>query len=45
MGRTCSQMEEGRNTLKILIGKPKGKGFLGKLGAYGRAILKWILKK
>jgi hypothetical protein len=35
-------MEEGRSAFKILSGKPTGKRGLG---ADGRTILEWILKK
>ena len=30
MGRSCSQMEEGRSTFKILTGTPTGKRPLGR---------------
>jgi hypothetical protein len=30
--------------INVLIGKPEGKRPLRDLGAYGRIILKWILK-
>jgi hypothetical protein len=38
-------MEEIRNAVKILVGRPEGKRPRGDLRVDGRIILRWILKK
>jgi hypothetical protein len=38
-------MVEIKNVYKILVGKPEGKRPLRSIGADGRLILKWILRK
>jgi hypothetical protein len=40
-----ARMEEGRGVFKILTGKLKGKGPLGRPRRRGRTILEWTLKK
>ena len=37
-----AHIERKRNTYRILMGKPKGKMPLRRLGVRGRVILKWI---
>jgi len=38
-------MGEGRGVSKVLVGKPEGKRPLGRPGADGRIILRWIVRK
>jgi hypothetical protein len=40
-----THMGEMRNANKIFVGKPEDKSLLGRLGADGRIILRWNLKK
>jgi len=38
-------MGEGRGVSKVLVEKPEGKRPLGRPGADGRIILRWIVRK
>jgi hypothetical protein len=45
MGRACSTMGEERNACTILVGKPEGKGLLGRPRRKGWIMLRWILER
>jgi len=40
-----ARMGEGRGVYRVLVGKPEGKRPLGRPGADGRIILRWIFRK
>jgi len=40
-----ARMGEGKGVFKVLVGKPKGKRPLGRPGADGRIIVRWIFRK
>jgi hypothetical protein len=47
MSMACSTYggEERRCIYKVLVGKPEGKGQLGRTGLDGMIILRWIFRK
>jgi hypothetical protein len=40
-----ARMGEKRNMYKLLVGKPEGKGPLGRIRHVGRLILRWVLER
>jgi len=40
-----AHMGERRGIYRVLVGKPEGKGPLGRSGTDGRIILRWIFRK
>jgi hypothetical protein len=45
MGRSCRTNREKRTAYRFLVGKPKGKGPLGKPRLRLEEVLKWILER
>jgi hypothetical protein len=45
MGRACSTNGPKKNACMILVGKPEGKGPLGRPRCSGWRISKWILER
>ena len=45
MGRSCSRMEEGRSTFKVLTGTPTGKKPLERPRRRWKTVFEWISKK
>jgi hypothetical protein len=45
MGAPCSAYGDRRDVFRVLVGKPEGKGPLGKPGVDGMIILRWIFRK
>jgi hypothetical protein len=39
-----ARIGEERGVYRVLVGKPKGKRALGKIGVDGRIILRWIFR-
>jgi hypothetical protein len=45
MGGACGTYGNRRGAYRDLVGRPDGKRPLGRTGADGRTILKWVFKK
>jgi hypothetical protein len=45
MGGACSSDGEGIGVYRVLVGKPEGKRPLGRPGAGGRIIFRWVFRK
>jgi len=43
--RYVARKGEGRDTYRMLVGRPEGKNHFQDLGVDGRIILKWIFKR